>query len=267
MKVQRPGITLLFVLFLCSCQKVPITGRNQVHVIPESEMVSLALTQYQETLKQSKVITGTPEANMVNVVGQKISAAAVTLMKQLNQADRLQGYAWEYHLLENNVPNAWCLPGGKIAVYSGILPITKTEAGLAVVMGHEVGHAIAQHGNERMSEQMAAQLGGLGLSVALSSKPAETQNIFETAYGYGATYGALLPFSRTQESEADKIGLVLMAIAGYDPNEAIALWERMKQATSSAGTIPEFMSTHPSDQHRIEDIKAYMPQAMKYYKK
>lgn len=267
MKMQKSFILLSVILFSLSCQKVPITGRKQVHVIPESEMVSLALTQYQETLKQSKVISGTAEANMVNTVGQKISAAAVSLMKQLNQSDRLQGYAWEYHLLENNVPNAWCLPGGKIAVYSGLLPITQTEAGLAVVMGHEVGHAIAQHGNERMSQQLAAELGGVGLSVALSSKPQQTQDIFQAAYGYGAQYGALLPFSRTQESEADKIGLVLMAIAGYDPNEAVALWQRMKQATSSAGTVPEFMSTHPSDQHRIDDIKAYLPQAMKYYKK
>jgi len=258
------ALTLSVVLF--SCQKVPITGRSQLHGYPESDMISLALTEYQKTLQQSKVITGTPEANMVNTVGAKISNAAVTLMKQMNQSDRLAGYAWEYHLLENKEPNAWCLPGGKIAVYSGILPITQNEARLAVVIGHEVGHAIAQHGNERMTQQMAAQLGGAALSIALSSKPAETQQIYQAAYGVSAQYGVLLPFSRTQESEADKIGMVLMAIAGYDPNEAVGLWERMKQVSQS-GSVPEFISTHPSDQHRIDDIKKFMPEAMKYYKK
>lgn len=253
----------LLITFLNACQKVPITGRNQLHALPESDMVSLALTQYQETLKGSKVITGTPEANMVNAVGMKISDAAVSLMKQMNQSDRLAGYAWEYHLLESKEVNAWCLPGGKIAVYTGLLPITQNETGLAVVIGHEVGHAIAQHGNERMSQQLAAQLGGIGLSVALSSKPAETQQIFQTAYGVGAQYGVLLPYSRTQESEADKIGLVLMTIAGYDPHEAVNLWERMKQHSGNT-SVPEFMSTHPSDQHRIDEIKKFIPEAMKY---
>lgn len=267
MKIQRLiGWTSLLIIFVSSCQKVPISGRKQVHLIPESQLISMAVTQYGQTLQQSKVITGTPEANMVNSVGKKIADAAVFLMKQMNESDRLQGYAWEYHLLENKEPNAWCLPGGKIAVYTGILPITKTEAGLAVVMGHEVGHAIAQHGNERMTQQLAAQAGALGLSLYVAEKPAETQQIFQAAYGYGAQYGVLLPFSRVQELEADKIGMVLMAIAGYDPNEAVGLWERMKQQPG-AGSIPEFMSTHPSDQHRINDIKGYMPQAMKFYKK
>ncbi len=266
MNMKRNAWFLAGLFFIWSCQKVPITGRNQLHGLPESQLISLALTEYQQAVGESKVITGTAEANMVNSVGAKISNAAVSLMQQLNKSDRLNGFAWEYHLLENKVPNAWCLPGGKIAVYTGLLPITKNEAGLAVVMGHEVGHAIAQHGNERMSQQLAAQLGGLGLSLALSNKPAETQNIFQAAYGYGTTYGALLPFSRTQESEADKIGLILMAIAGYDPNEAVGLWERMKQV-GSGSEVPEFMSTHPSDQHRIDDIKKYLPQAMKYYKK
>ena len=266
MKAYKIVGSLLLLIVMSSCQKVPITGRNQVHVIPESELISMAVAQYSETLQESKVITGTAEANMVNAVGKRISDAATKLMKQTNEADRLKGYAWEYHLLENKVPNAWCLPGGKIAVYTGLLPISQTEAGLAVVIGHEVGHAIAQHGNERMTQQLAVQAGGMGLSAYLSQKPAETQQIFQTVYGYGAQYGALLPFSRLQESEADKIGLVLMAMAGYDPNEAVGLWERMK-AASGGGSVPEFMSTHPSDQTRIDDIKKFLPEAMKYYKK
>lgn len=266
MKIKLIAGLILITIVADSCQKVPVTGRKQVHLIPESEMIALAITQYSETIAASKVINGTADANMVNAVGNKIAGAAEVLMKQSNQSARLQGFAWEYHLLENKEPNAWCLPGGKIAVYSGLLPISKTEAGLAVVLGHEVGHAIAQHGNERMTEQLAVQAGGTGLSILMAQKPAETQQIYQAAYGYGAQYGAVLPFSRLQESEADKIGLVLMAMAGYDPNEAVGLWERMKAASAGA-SIPEFMSTHPSDQRRIDDIKKFLPEAMKYYKK
>ncbi|HYV93323.1 MAG TPA: M48 family metallopeptidase [Chitinophagales bacterium] len=260
-------ITLLAALMILgSCSKVPITNRKQVQLLPNSEVNSMALQQYQDVLKTNKVINGTPDALMVQRVGQKISAAAVKVMVQLKQSDRIAGYKWEYHLLDSKEVNAWCMPGGKIAVYSGLLPITKDEAGLAVVVGHEVGHAIAQHGNERMSQQLIAQMGGIALSVALSSKPQQTQDIFNAAYGVGATYGALLPFSRQQESEADKLGLVLMAAAGYDPHTAVDLWERMKQQ-SSGQQVPAFLSTHPSDQNRINDIKAYLPTAMKYYMK
>jgi len=262
---MKTSITILTaVMILFSCGKVPITGRKQVELLPNSEVNSMALQQYQDVLKTNKVITGTPDAAMVQRVGQRISAAAVSVMAQLKQSDRVAGFQWEYHLLDSKEVNAWCMPGGKIAVYSALLPITKDEAGLAVVLGHEVGHAIAQHGNERMSQQLIAQMGGVALSVALASKPQETQAIFNNAYGIGATYGALLPFSRQQETEADKLGLVLMAAAGYDPHVAVDLWERMKQ--QGGAQPPEFMSTHPSDQSRINDIKAYIPTAMKYYK-
>lgn len=261
------AVIALATLFLFNgCSKVPITDRKQVHLLSASEMNSLGLTQYQETLKQSKVVNGTPDAQLVNKVGLNISNAAIQLMKQLNQSDRIAGFQWEYHLLESKEVNAWCLPGGKIAVYTGLLPITKDEAGLAVVMGHEVGHALAEHGNERMSQQLIAEMGGMALDVALANEPSQTRSLYGQAYGLGAQYGALLPFSRAQESEADKIGLVLMAVAGYDPNNAVGLWERMKQL-SAGNAPPEFMSTHPSDQHRIDDIKAFMPEAMKYYKK
>ncbi|MEP7128018.1 MAG: M48 family metallopeptidase [Chitinophagales bacterium] len=189
MKHKISIVWLLVSVLIFSCQKVPVTGRKQVHVIPESELISMSITQYGETLQQSKVINGTPEANMVNAVGKKIADAAIKLMKQNNQSDRLKGYAWEYHLLDSKEVNAWCLPGGKIAVYSGLLPVSKTEAGLAVVMGHEVGHAIAQHGNERMTEQLVIQAGGIGLSAFISQKPEQTQQIYQAAYGYGTQYG------------------------------------------------------------------------------
>jgi predicted Zn-dependent protease len=266
MKTSKLLTVFIAVMFLFSCSNVPITNRSQVKLLPNSEVNSMALQQYQDVLKTNKVITGTPDALMVQRVGQKISAAAVSVMTQLKQPDRVAGYQWEYHLLESKEVNAWCMPGGKIAVYSGILPITKDEIGLAVVIGHETGHAIAQHGNERMSQQLIAQMGGVALSVALSSKPQQTQDIFNQAYGIGATYGALLPFSRQQESEADKLGLVLMAAAGYDPHAAVDLWQRMA-ALSGGQQVPAFLSTHPSDQNRINDIKAYLPTAMKYYKK
>lgn len=255
------AVTILF-----SCSHVPITNRSQMKLLPNSEVNSMALQQYQDVLKTNKVINGTPDALMVQRVGQRISAAAISVMTQLKQSDRVAGYQWEYHLLESKEVNAWCMPGGKIAVYSALLPITKDEIGLAVVMGHEVGHAIAQHGNERMSQQLMAQMGGVALSVALSSKPQQTQDIYNQAYGIGATYGVLLPFSRQQESEADKLGLVLMAAAGYDPHAAVDLWQRMA-ALSTGQQPPAFLSTHPSDQNRINDIKAYLPTAMKYYKK
>ncbi len=261
----------LLVLIACasllfSCSKVPITNRKQVHLLSSSEVNSMAVSQYQQTLKEKKVITGTPDAQLVEKVGKNISNAAIAVLKQLNKSEAIAGFQWEYHLLESKEVNAWCLPGGKIAVYTGLLPITQDEAGLAVVLGHEVGHAIAQHGNERMSQGLIAELGGQALDVALANEPSQTRNLYGQAYGLGAQYGALLPFSRAQESEADKIGLVLMAAAGYDPHAAIGLWERMKQQ-SGGGAPPEFMSTHPSDQHRIDAIKEYMPEAMKYYKK
>lgn len=266
MKTSKLITVFIAAMILFSCSNVPITNRNQMKLLPSSEVNSMALQQYKDILKTNKVISGTPEAMMVERVGRRISVAATSVMTQLKQPERVAGFQWEYHLLESKEVNAWCMPGGKIAVYSGILPITKDETGLAVVMGHEIGHAIAQHGNERMSQQLLAQMGGVALSVALSSKPQQTQEIFNSAYGIGATYGALLPFSRQQETEADKLGLVLMAAAGYDPNAAVDLWQRMA-ALSGGQQVPTFLSTHPSNQSRINDIKAYLPAAMKYYKK
>jgi predicted Zn-dependent protease len=178
---------------------------------------------------------------------------------------RLNGYQWEFNLVKNDsTPNAWCMPGGKVVVYSGILPYTKDKNGLAVVLSHEIAHAVARHGNERMSQQLLTQFGSVALSEALKQKPAETQGIFNSAYGLGSQLGVLLPFSREHELEADKLGLIFMAMAGYDPQSAVSFWERM--SSMGGNKPPEFMSTHPSDSRRISRIKEALPEAMKYYK-
>jgi predicted Zn-dependent protease len=201
---------------------------------------------------------------MVKRVGERIAAAVEEYFKEKGMVQKMKNYRWEFNLVESPEVNAWCMPGGKVVVYSGLLPVARNEAGLAVVMGHEIAHAIAHHGNERMSQQLMAQLGGMALSEALKTKPQETQQLWMTAYGVGAQYGVLLPYSRLQESEADHLGLIFMAMAGYDPHEALSFWERM--ATASGGEKPpELMSTHPSDQTRIENIKKLLPEIMKKY--
>jgi len=202
---------------------------------------------------------------MVRRVGGNIQRAVETYFAQHNLSDELDGYRWEFNLIDSKDANAWAMPGGKVVVYTGILPITKNETGLAVVMGHEIAHAVAQHGAERMSQGLLQQLGGVALSVALQNEPSTTQNLFMTAYGVGTTVGVMLPFSRTHESEADHLGLVFMAMAGYDPNAALDFWTRM--AAQSGGNPPEFLSTHPSDETRIADLKKELPEAMSYYKK
>jgi len=257
-------ILLLFVFV--SCSTVPITGRKQLNLIPEGEMLSMSFQQYDDFLKSNKLSTDQAKTQMVKKVGLRIQRAVEQFFAQKGMTDQLKDYKWEVNLVESKEVNAWCMPGGKIVVYTGILPITQNEAGLAVVMGHEVAHAIAEHGNERMSQGLIAQLGAAGLSAALQNKPEETKNLWMSAYSVGAQYGALLPFSRTQESEADEIGLTLMAMAGYDPTEAVSFWQRM--ASNSGGqSPPEFLSTHPSDETRIAAIKQHLPEALKYYHK
>ncbi|MBZ5856293.1 M48 family metallopeptidase [Flavihumibacter profundi] len=256
-----------FAICLVACTKNPITGRSQLVLFSEAEIQSMASTQYQQFLSQNKVVTaiGSKDAEMVRRVGTRISTAISSFYTQKGLQGELAGYKWEYNLVDSKEANAWCMPGGKIVVYTGLLPITQNEAALAVVIGHEVAHALARHGNERMSQAMIQELGGVALSVAMSSKPAETQAIFMGAYGLGTTYGAVLPFSRSNELEADKFGLYYCAMAGYNPQEAIPLWERM--AAASAGKAPpEFASTHPAESTRIEKLKQLMPEALKYYK-
>jgi predicted Zn-dependent protease len=259
-------VTIPIVLALIiACSTVPVTGRRQLNIIPESELNSMSFSQYDEFIKGHKLSTNVEQTAMVKRVGEKIQHAVEQYMADQGLSARLNGYSWEFNLVEDSLINAWCMPGGKVVVYTGILPVTQNESGLAVVMGHEIAHAIAEHGNERMSQGLITQFGGLALAKAIENKPQETQNLFMTAFGVGANLGVLLPYSRLQESEADHLGLIFMAMAGYDPNGAVEFWERM--ASMSGGAPPEFLSTHPSDQTRINKIKELIPEAMTYYKK
>lgn len=263
--MKKNIVIIASVAMLVACQKVPITGRKQLTLVPESEMISLSLTSYREFLtKNPPIADSDPNAQMVKNVGRKVSQAVEEFMKQKGLSSRLQGYKWEFNLVNNNEVNAWCMSGGKVVVYSGLLPVTQTETALACVMGHEIAHAVARHGGERMSQGLIQQAGGLALDVAMAQKPQLTRNILLQSYGVGSTLG-LLAYSRTQESEADKMGLIFMAMAGYDPGEAVGFWERMSKASGGKAQL-ELLSTHPSDATRIADIKAYLPTARKYYK-
>jgi predicted Zn-dependent protease len=262
-------ISSLFVIaaFAVSCSKNALTGKQQFTLLPESEVQTMATQQYQQFLSTNKVVSSgaNRDVEMVKRVGQRITRAVETYYAEKGISDRLAGYKWEYNLVESKDVNAWCMPGGKIVVYTGLLPITQNEAALAAVMGHEVSHALLQHGNQRMSQGLAQQLGGVALSVAVANKPQETQNLFLGAYGLGSTVGVLLPFSRKHELEADDWGLKFAAMAGYNPEEAIPLWERMERA-GSGQKPPEFLSTHPSEGRRIDQLRKLMPEALKYYK-
>lgn len=258
------AITFVFVSF--SCSTVPLTGRKQLNLIPQSQMLSMSLQEYVDFLKSNKLSTNQQQTQMVKQVGTRIQHGVEQYLTQKGLADRLQGYSWEFNLVESKEVNAWCMPGGKVVVYTGIMPVVQTESGLAVVLGHEIAHAVAEHGGERMSQGLIAQAGGMALDAALSNKPQETKALWMTVYGVGAQYGALLPYSRTHESEADHLGLIFIAIAGYDPNEAVSFWTRMAKA-SGGSAPPEFLSTHPSNQTRIDDIKKELPEALQYYKK
>jgi predicted Zn-dependent protease len=258
-------LLLCVALSLESCFKVPISGRRQMHLLPESTLIGMSLTSYREFLTKNPSLPVTNgDAQMVKNVGAKIQAAVTRYLGQKKMSDRVKGFKWEFNLVNDNAVNAWCMPGGKVVVYSGLLPVTQNETGLAVVMGHEIAHAIARHGNERMSQALVTQLGGIALQVGMSQKPKETQDVFYQAYGIGSTLGTL-KYSRVHESEADKMGLVFMAMAGYDPSQAIQFWERMSK--QGGQQTLEILSTHPSDETRIKDIRAFLPQANKYYTK
>lgn len=249
-----------------ACTKNAITGRSQLQLLPESELQSMAKTEYQSFLSQNKVVATTvsKDAEMVNRVGKRIASAITGYYTQQGKGDLLSGYQWEFNLVDAKEVNAWCMPGGKVVVYTGILPVTQNEAALAVVMGHEIAHAIAQHGNERMSQQMVAQ--GIGtVGSVLTSGNSTVANIFNTVYAPGAQVAVLLPNSRKQELEADHYGLIFAAMAGYNPNEAAPFWERMSKL-SGGQKPPEFLSTHPSDETRIKRVQEYAKEALKYYK-
>ena len=259
-------MVLALVFVIPACSTVPVTGRSGLHLVSNSQLASMAVDQYQQTLKESKLSTDQAKTTMVREVGISIANAAEDFLKRSGRTDLAGTFNWEFNLIEDDkTVNAWVLPGGKAAVYTGILKYTQTETGLAVVLGHEVAHALANHGNERMSQGLLTQLGGAALAVALSQKPAQTQALFMGAYGLGTSVGVLLPYSRLHESEADRIGLVLMAMAGYDPREAVPFWQRMNQ---DEGERPaEFLSTHPAPDTRIKDIQKHLPEALAYYEK
>ena len=258
-------ISFLIAGVVVSCNTVPLTGRKQVNLIPGGEIRSLSNQQYDQVLRESRVVNGTPESKMIKDVGNRIKAAVEKYLNENGHSELLEGFDWEFNLIKDDkTMNAWCMPGGKVAFYTGILPVCKDEAGIAVVMGHEVAHAIANHGNERMSHGMIQQYGGVALSVMLAEKPAETQALFAQAYGLGTHYGVMLPFSRKHESEADHLGLIFMAMAGYDPHVAPEFWERMS-SMSAGEQPPEFLSTHPGHHTRVGDLKKWMPEAVKYY--
>lgn len=264
---MKPIIYLLLLMSLSvGCTKNIVTGRKQLNLVSETELQTMAKQQYHTFLSEHTVVNVkvNKDAEMVRRVGTRIANAIQKFYDSKGLTSVLEGYEWEFNLIDNKEANAWCMPGGKVVVYTGLLPITQNEAALAVVIGHEIAHAVAQHGSERMSQGLLQQLGGVALQVALSNKPDQTQNLFMTAYGVGTTVGYLLPFSRKEETEADEYGLYFSAMGGYNPQEAVPFWQRMMAA---AGTKPpEFLSSHPADETRIANIQKFMPQAMKYYK-
>jgi predicted Zn-dependent protease len=263
--IRLLSVTLLTIIFLHSCSTVPFSGRKQLTLLPETELVSMSMTAYSDFMRQNQVSGNTTQTRLVKDIGNKISTAAAQYLQQQGLDNRISGYNWEFNLINDPTPNAWAMPGGKIVVYEGILPYTKTTEGLAVVIAHEIAHVVARHGNERMSQALLVQTGGLALQAALSEKPQETQQLFMAAYGVGTTVGISLPYSRSHEYEADYLGLIFMAIAGYNPNNAIDFWERM--ADMGGASPPEYLSTHPSDENRIANIQKMMPEVMQYYKR
>jgi predicted Zn-dependent protease len=265
--IRRITTFFLIVGAFVACSTNPITGRNQFKLVPEQELQSMAVQQYRQFLSTNRVVSPSADrdAEMVRRVGQRLANSITQYYRSQKLGEVLEGYKWEFNLVNDKAANAWAMPGGKIVVYTGLLPITQNEAALANVLGHEISHAIFQHGNERMSQGMAAQGLGAGLSIALANKPAATQNLFMQAFGLGTQVGVLLPFSRKHELEADRYGMRWAAMAGYNPAEAIALWQRMAK-NSSGGAPPEFLSTHPAEGNRIAELQKYLPEARKYYK-
>ncbi|MBK5214150.1 MAG: M48 family metallopeptidase [Flavobacteriaceae bacterium] len=263
MKLKKSFLILLLGAIVVACSTNPFTGKQTLALVPNSQILPMAFQQYSQFLSENKVVSNTADARMVTNVGQKIAAASKRYLDANGYAGYLSDYKWEYHLVDSKEVNAWCMPGGKIVVYTGILPITKDEAGLAAVMGHEVAHALANHGQQRMSADQLQQLGAVGVGVATANS--KNAQIFNAAYGLGSNLGVMLPFSRSHETEADHIGLILMAIAGYDPSVAAELWQRMQ--AQEQGAPPEFLSTHPSSTTRIQNLRAWAPEARAEAKK
>lgn len=266
-KINRKYIWIAILLFVIACSTVPITGRKQIKLVPDGQMTAMAATSYNDFLNENrgKVINNGAQYEMVNRVGRNISVSVENYLRNNGLGNTIKNYQWEFNLINDNVANAWAMPGGKVVFYTGILPITQTETGLAVVMGHEIAHAVANHGSERYSQSMMAS-GLMTLADILlynEKNPNASRELLLQAVGFSTQLG-LLKFSRTHESEADKMGLIFMAMAGYNPEETVAFWQRMAQLSGGAAP-PQFLSTHPSNETRINDLRAYLPEAMKYY--
>jgi predicted Zn-dependent protease len=260
-------ITLsVFLLLLASCSEVAITGRKQLNLVPDTVINSLSFQQYNEFISQAKLSTDASQSRMVKDVGARLQKAVEQYCAENNLSDRIAGYQWEFNLIEDASVNAWAMPGGKVVVYTGLLPLAQNDAGLAVVMGHEIAHVIARHGAERMTQGLIVELGGAALSSALNKYPAQTKDLFTKSYGIGTQVGVLLPYSRVQETEADRLGLIFMAMAGYNPNEAVDFWQRMAASKQGQAQPLEILSTHPADTTRINNIKKLIPEAMRYYR-
>ncbi len=266
--MKKLFLTLIVIpAIIIGCSTNAITGRSQLSLFPESTLQAEAVNQYQSFLSQAKVVSSSNsrDAEMVKRVGARIAQAITSYYASKGLTGQLEGYKWEFNLVNDPQVNAWCMPGGKVVIYSGLLPITQNEAALAVVMGHEITHAVAHHGNERMSQVALSQ----GLQVAgniFTQNKAQANNIFNSVFAPAAQVGVLLPNSRKQEYEADHYGLIFAAIAGYNPQEAIPFWKRMAAAADGAGKPPEFLSSHPADGNRIAELKRLMPEALRYYK-
>ncbi len=247
------------------CNNVPVTGRSQMNLLSTERMKATSLKQYNKFLENHTTIGGTPQANQLKSIGNDIAKSVEHYLHNNGYEELAESFQWEFNLVNEDKVNAWCMPGGKVVFYAGIMPICQNKNGIAVVMAHEIAHAVARHGNERMSQMIAAKLGGVALSTAISEKPEETRNLIMRAYGISSQVGVMLPYSRTHESEADKMGLIFMAMAGYDPTEAVDFWQRMK-AKGDGESPPQFLSTHPSTQKRINQLKNFMDEAQTYYK-
>ena len=261
-------LSTLFMLALTSCgtsSTVPVTGRKQHLLVSDEQVLSLSNKEYSDYMKTAKASTNATNTAMVKRVGQRLATAVEQYLREHGGSDEIKNYQWEFNLVQDNTANAFCMPGGKIVVYEGLLPITQTESALAIVLGHEIAHAVAKHSAEQLSSQMRSQYGSqiLGAVLTSSGVSSNTSAIAQNVFGLGSKFSSL-HYSRKNESEADYMGLVFAAMAGYDPNVATSFWQRM--AASSSNTTPAFLSDHPSDAKRIADIQKWMPEALKYYK-
>lgn len=264
MNFKNSIVTLMVLVLFLACTTNPFTGKKTMALVPNSQLFPTAFAQYNQFLGENKVVKGTTQSDMISRVGQRIAVASERWLNANNYQGYLNDYKWEYNLVEDETVNAWCMPGGKIVFYTGILPVAENETAIAAIMGHEVAHALANHGQQRMSAGMLQQLGAVAGNIAITDE--KDRQLFNQYYGVGTTVGGMLPFSRSHETEADKIGIVLMALAGYNPDEAAELWKRMA-AKSGGKAPPEFLSTHPSNQSRIENLQALAPFAKEEAKK